>query len=332
MDRDEAPNLMKPAMTIVELATKRLEDMMRAGVKVPWSTAGLEQPEVRELVDSRRPLPSKSGRPAAAVRSLGTSSLAEMATLPMALLPHREEEFSQKVDLDLNGLERSGRIVPTKTRSNLGEEFSHIKRHLLRNARGAEQANSRASLIMITSAFPGEGKTFSSINLAMSMAAEVDTSVLLVDADVVRPAVLAGLGISAQRGLLDVLTDPGIDLGDVILKTNVPKLSILPAGTPNNISTELLASGAMEKLLESLATRYPGRIVIFDAPPLLVTNEAKVLAARVGQVVVIVRASTTPRRAVGQVLAALEHCPVVMTVLNRAHEPEVPLGYGYYHT
>lgn len=231
--------------------------------------------------------------------------------------------------LDLARLERAGYLVPTQTRSALAEEFRCIKRPLLKNARSPDSAAKRLSLIMVTSAFPRDGKTFCAINLAMSMATEIDTSVLLVDADVLRGELLQRLGIEAKKGLLDVLADPSLDLAKVVLKTNVPKLSILPAGTRSHMSTELLASEAMESLLVSLAARYPDRVVIFDSPPLLVTNEAKVLAGRIGQVVLVVAASATPRSAVAQAFAAVEQCPVVMSVLNKTSEPAVPLGYGY---
>ncbi len=231
--------------------------------------------------------------------------------------------------LDLVHLERTGHLVPTQTRSVLAEEFRYMKRALLKNARRADGAASRLPMIMVTSALPGEGKTFFSINLAMSMAAEIDTSVLLVDADVVRPDLMRRLGVDARRGLLDLLVDPSLDVGDVVLETNVPKLSILPAGACNDMATELLASAAMERLLASLSARYPDRIVIFDGPPLLVTNEARVLASRVGQVVLVVLASRTPRAAVKQAFAAAEPCPIVMAVLNKAPEPVAPLGYGY---
>jgi receptor protein-tyrosine kinase len=202
---------------------------------------------------------------------------------------------AMSVNLDLVRLERSGHLVPTQTRSALAEEFRQIKRPLLRHARSADAAARRLSLIMVTSALPLEGKTFCAINLAMSIAAEIDTSVLLVDADVVRPDVPPRLGFRADKGLLDVLGESGTSLAEVVLTTNVPKLSILPAGRRSAMSTELLASAAMERLLISLATEQPDRVVIFDAPPLLLTNEAKVLASRLGQVVLVVHASRTPR-------------------------------------
>lgn len=233
------------------------------------------------------------------------------------------------VRLDLDRLTRSGRIVPPHARTPQAEEFRNMKRQLLRNARMQKNAYERMTLIMVTSSLPREGKTFCAINLALSMAAEIDTSVLLVDADVLQPSVMSRLGIEAEKGLLDVLSEQGLELDDVILQTNVPKLSILPAGTRNAMSSELLACSAMEALLSSLAESDPTRVVIFDTPPLLLANEAKVLASRVGQVLLVVEASTTPRSAVGHSLAALEDCPVVMSVLNKAHQSAVPYGYGY---
>jgi receptor protein-tyrosine kinase len=228
-------------------------------------------------------------------------------------------------------LEQSSHLTPTQARTILAEEFRHIKRPLLKNAHSEDAIAGRLALIMVTSAMPGDGKTFCSINLAMSMAAEVDMSVLLVDGDVVRPdEVLRRLGLRAERGLLDLLTDENLKLSEVVLQTNVPKLLLLPTGKRNELSTELLASEAMDKLLMSLATEYPDLVVIFDSPPLLVTNEAKVLASRVGQVVMVVDGSSETPSVVAQAFAAVEQCPIVMSVLNKAPGTTAPLGYGYY--
>ena len=160
----------------------------------------------------------------------------------------------------------------------------------------------------------------------MSMAAEIDRSVLLVDADVVQPNLLRRLGVPPMPGLLDLLADPTLELSQVVAATNVPKLSILSAGTPNAMSTELLASEAMERLLASMAEDHPDRVVIFDAPPLLLTSEAQVLASRVGQVVMVVEAGRTPRQALAQAFAQLEACPVVMPLLNKAAALGVAAG------
>lgn len=238
---------------------------------------------------------------------------------------------SREVTLDLARLEREGYLVPAQARSQLAEQMRIIKRPLLANARGeSAQALSRPNLIQVVSAMPGEGKTFFAINLAMSIAMEVDLSVLLVDADVLRPSVLARCGIEPARGLMDVLQSPSIELHDVMLRTNVSKLSILPAGTANSQSTELLASGAMEALLDELAAKFSDRIVVFDAPPLIPTTESRVLASRVGQVVMVVEAGKTTHAQVSQAYAAVEQCPVVLSVLNRARGKSGE-AYGYYY-
>lgn len=325
-------------MNIIEQATKRLEQLERAGVSVPWGAAGVTLRGAGVDGDIRHPLADGTPvrmpletTPELAIRQQEAMRVSSLPVTPAALDRPDPVQEAQTVMLDLEGLEQSGHLVPSQVRSTLAEEFRHIKRPLLRNARSKESVENRLSLIMVTSALPKEGKTFCAINLAMSMSIEVDTSVLLVDADVVRPEVLHRLGVDPQKkGLLDLLTDPQLRLSDVVLKTNVPKLSILPAGTRNNMSTELLASEAMGALLVSLAESNPNRIVIFDAPPLLVTTEAKVLASRLGQVVMVVESSGTPRRVAMQAFAAVEQCPIVMSVMNKANEPAGP-GYGDYY-
>jgi receptor protein-tyrosine kinase len=128
-------------------------------------------------------------------------------------------------------------------------------------------------MIMVTSAFPGEGKTFTAANLAMSIAMELDSRVLLVDGDVPNPALLPLLGLREARGLMDVLVSPDVALADVLLRTNVERLSLLPAGRHHRRATELLSSEAMARLIDEMSSRYPDRIVLWDAPPLLPTTE-----------------------------------------------------------
>lgn len=318
-------------MSIVEEATRRLEQLARAGVSVPWSAAGIEHGDVHARVESGgRPAPLPG--PVATVHRLGAGPVPDTAGSGEPLSPRARRPAatpSAKVTIDLQALEASGCLVPGRTRTVLAEEFRHLKRPLLASVRGAGSPAERRALIMVTSAMSGEGKTFCAINLAMSMAAEIDTSVLLVDADVVQPDLLQRLGVEPTRGLLDVLTDPDLEAADVVLATNVPKLSILPAGTPNPMSAELLASDAMERLLASLVQDDVDRVVIFDAPPLLLTSEAQVLASRVGQVVVVVEAGRTSRESVAHAFARLEQCPVVLPLLNKARRSALPLGEGY---
>jgi protein-tyrosine kinase len=249
-----------------------------------------------------------------------------------ASLAHRAEP-STRVSFDLERLRGVGYLVPDQVRSEMAEQFRHLKRPLLKNARAKTgPAGLCSSHIMITSALPGEGKTFSSINLAMSMAMEVDTAVLLIDADVVRPSVFNRLGINIKPpGLLDLLTRDDLPLHEALVSTNVPKLTLMASGERNQRSTELLASTAMDKLLARLAVEYPDHVVIFDAPPLLLTNESPVLATKVGQVVVVVEALKTRRTVIQQAFAALKNCPVVHSVLNKCDEATEGRRYGYYY-
>jgi protein-tyrosine kinase len=239
---------------------------------------------------------------------------------------HSENEPKRGVIIDIAALQEAGTLVPLNARTAASEEFRHIKRPVVKAAM-ATDGDGRQSLVMVTSALPGEGKTFFSLNLAMSLAAEVDTSVLLVDADVLRPSILQSLRVSADRGLLDLLTDDSLLLDDVVLSTNVPKLQILGAGSSRSMISELLASARMEALMTQLRSKR--RIVVFDGPPLLVTNEARVLAANAGQVIFVVDAESTPQKAVARALESVHACPVVHVVLNRSQPSDSMYGYGY---
>lgn len=324
-------------MGIIEQAAKRLEELQQGGVEVPWSAAGLSEERFNEVLGRKGAAVPRAEAPAARgeVTSLPAAAMQRQAGAPGTpaadrAIPSGSRESANRVDIDLGRLARMGYLAPDLVRSDLALEFRQIKRPLLGNAVDRETSKGRNALIMVTSALPGEGKTFCAVNLAMSMAMEVDTSVLLVDADVIRPTVLERLGLPAARGFLDVLTDSRIDLADVMLRTNVPKLSLLPAGTRNDRSTELLASAAMDRMLMELATRYSDRIVILDAPPLLLTTESRVLASAVGQVLIVVDSDNTPTSKVEQAFATVQDCPLVMSVLNKCAEPEHRHGYyGY---
>jgi len=242
-----------------------------------------------------------------------------------------QARHSKLVQIDLERLAAAGYVTPSAPRSRLADEMRVIKRPLIGNAQGKSAAPIQsANLVMVTSAVPGEGKTFMAINLAISIAMELDTTVLLVDADVARPAIPDRLGLSHDKGLLDLLTRKDLDVADVMLRTNVDRLSILPAGTPHSRATELLASETMTLLLEEMANRYPDRILIFDAPPLLSSTESRVLATHMGQIVLVVEAERTPQASVKQALATVEQCPVVMTVLNKIERSQSSSYYGNY--
>jgi protein-tyrosine kinase len=152
---------------------------------------------------------------------------------------------------------------------------------------------------------------------------------LLVDADVARPSIPRELGFQSQAGLMDLLVDNTLDLAQLVMPTNVEKLSILPAGRRHRQATEFLASASMSRLLEQISARYPDRIIIFDSPPLLVTTESRVLASYMGQVVVVVEAGRTPRESVNEALSTIESNEVVGLVLNKAQSVRAGSEYRY---
>jgi len=291
--------------SLIEQAAQRLEQLRRAGVLVP------------EVADPGAPM-----RPDVAVPA--------HAALQEPESPKEPAATSRRVGIDLEKLQSSGIVTPNAQRSRVADEFRVIKRPLISNATGRGAAALRhGNLIMVTSAVPGEGKSFTSLNLAMSIAAELDHTVMLVDADVARPSILRMLGLPDAPGLLDLLEGKA-EMSDVLLKTDVDKLTILPSGTPHARATELLASDAMRLLLDDISKRYPDRIVIFDSPPLLMTTEARVLASQMGQVVLVVQAEKTLQADVQQALSTIETCPVKMMLLNRVQaEGKGAYGYGY---
>lgn len=281
----------------------RLQQLRQAGVDVPDMEA-----------------PAAPARASVVARSAPAE--------PVRAEPAAPTQVSRRVELDLAAIGDAGYITPTAPRSTLADQFRVIKRPLITNALGKGEATlTHGNLIMITSALAGEGKTYTAVNLAMSIAAELDHTVMLVDADVARPSVLRVLGLPQGPGLLDVL-EGKVDVAGALLRTNVDKLTVLPSGTPHPRATELLASDAMSHLLEDMATRYPDRIIIFDSPPLLLTTEARVLATHMGQIVIVVQAGRTLQSDVTHALSTIESCPIRLMLLNRART-DGPGGYGY---
>lgn len=237
------------------------------------------------------------------------------------------------IELDPEKLLREGITPYSDNPETVVDEFRRIKRPLLRAAfeeyEGGKKERPK-NTVMIASALAGEGKTFTAMNLAMSIAMERDRTVLLIDGDVAKPHISRMLGVAARPGLMDLLKDHSMNIGDVLLQTDMPSLKIIPAGERDRQAAELLASQRMEAVVEELATRYSDRIVLFDSPPVLQTSEAQALAALVGQVVLVVQAGQTPQRAVAGVMELLADVDVKM-VLNKCRLPDSSPYYGGYH-
>lgn len=322
-------------MSIIEKAARRIDQERGQAAPLPVAAtpAQVSAPvaadaalEVLEPVAVAAPvLPSPTAVPA--------SSAAPVLDADASTAADTDLRQPRKVELDLATMRASGMVTAAGGRTSLVEDFRIIKRPLLKRA-FAERAKGEnpANLIMLTSSLPGEGKTYCAINLAMSIAMELDHTVLLVDADVARPSVLRTLGLPAQRGLMDLLVDDKLDVSDVLLRTNVDTLSILAAGTSTPRATELLASSTMTSLVHEIANRYPDRIVIFDSPPLLLTSEARALASHMGQIVVVVEAQKTTQHAVSEALRQLEGCPNVNLIYNKTRDiPGIEETYDYHY-
>lgn len=306
-------------MSIIEKAASRIDLRSAAAAHTP------PQDKADKTVDALHEAPAaqaaaSAAQPAPSARTAETARPAQKSS-------------TRRVELDLDRMRDMGMVTAAGGRTRLLEDFRVIKRPLIQRAFAERKPGDKpGNLIMVTSSLPGEGKTYCAINLAMSIAMELDHTVLLVDADVARTSVLRALGLPAHRGLMDLLLDDKLDMADVMLRTNVDTLSILPAGTSNPRATELLASSTMSALVNEIANRYPDRVVIFDSPPLLLTSESRVLASHMGQIAMVVEAQTTTQHAVKEALHQLEGYPNVNLIYNKTREfPGIEETYDYHY-
>jgi protein-tyrosine kinase len=313
-------------MSIIEKAVNKLSRTDPAFAAPPAPTPAPER-LVEQSVRAAEAAP-----PAARAEKMTPDAPRVERAADFSALPRESTSAAMPQSINRARIKKMGLVTPDGERSQIAEEFRLIKRPLLMNAFGQGAAPLRnGNLIMVTSSLPGEGKSFCAINLAISIAMEMDRTVLLVDADVAKPRIPQYLGLHTERGLLDVLRDDQLALADVLIKTDIDNLTILPAGRTYRQATELLASEAMNSLIQDIQHRYPDRIVIFDSPPLLATSEASVLAAHMGQIVMVVEAEKTPQVALKEALAQIESCEVIGMVLNKTTTlPGANYYYGYY--
>ena len=261
----------------------------------------------------------------AAVRATGGLGTRRLEAAADSAAPERI------LSIDLDALRVAGLLPPAHQERELAQQFRQIKRPLINIAlgRGVEPLP-EGNLVMVASAVPGEGKTFTSLNLALSVRLEEDVTVLLVDGDVVNPRLSQILGADDARGLLDVIKDPNLSIGSAILQTDIPGLSFLPAGHQDPNATELLASSRMLEVVAQLATQDPSRLVLFDSAPLLLTTESQALTQVAGQILVVVRADQTPQHVVLEAIDTLAQSKSVSLVLNQSmKQPHAGYYYRY---
>lgn len=244
--------------------------------------------------------------------------------------PPFDENDPRFLHIDLRKLYSQGYVAPDGISNRIAEEFRVIKRPLLLNAfPRTGPKDPKNHVIMITSAQPGEGKTFTAINLSMSIASEPDLNVLLIDTDSHNQDMERLLGIKNRPGLIDVLADDSLSISSVMLRTNIPNLTVVPCGQRHSMETELMASQRMIDVVDDIALRYPDRVIIFDTVPALSSSVAGVLALHVGQVVVVVEAEVTQRQSLEETIAIVSGCKNVSLLLNKCRYQEAG-SFGYY--
>ena len=239
-----------------------------------------------------------------------------------------------QLTLDRGRLASFGIAIPSSARSRTVEEFRLVKRNLMAAWPRCDLTGDRRSgrLIMITSARPGEGKTFTSINLALAFASERDVKALLVDVDTQHPGLPKIFGIPGEKGIVDVLAG-NLELSEVLIQTNLPNLMLLPAGRGGPHVPELLSSREMEALLVELMQRLSDRFIIIDTPPCMASSDAAALAPLVGQIVFVVEAHSTQQAEIEAALTMLSACPQISLLLNKSDTlaSEHFGSYGYYY-
>lgn len=298
-------------MSIVERALKRLQQSSQAAAE-----AAARPPAA--------PVQRKAG-PAASPPRMGRETVVQQQI----------GNPEKSIHIDFDQLRHAGLLPPEHQQREIAHQYRLLKRPILKYAFGADAppAESRAAsprTLMVTSALPGEGKTFTAINLALSLALEKDHSVVLVDGDAPKPHVSQAFGIGSEPGLLDLLINPAMQVKSAVLPTDVRGLYLLPIGRRSESATELLASARMRQVIDELERLDDNLIVLLDSPPILLTSEAQVLASLFGQAVVVVRAGGTPQQAVVDALGLIGEGPHVGLVLNQAlHDNNVGGYYGY---
>ena len=236
-----------------------------------------------------------------------------------------------KIVFNFEDMESKGFLTPSSIESQVAEEYRRIKRPILKNAFESSAGTPNSNIMLVTSSVPNEGKTFTALNLAMSISMERDKTVLLVDGDLQVAGLTNEFNLKGAAGLTEMLNHEGVELADIIHRTNIDNLKIIPAGDRKSHSAELLASNDMQLLLSDLSNKYPDRIIIFDSPPLLARSESSSLAKVLGQVVVVVEAEQTLQSTVKEALEQLEDCEIVNLVLNKRHNrPGMSYHAGYY--
>lgn len=252
--------------------------------------------------------------------------------IPESVIPiarkKKVEIDGEKHHLDESNLIHRGLLAPLDQAIPVADEFRRIKRPLIDNAiKHGPEHDDHMNLIMVASPLPGAGKTFCSVNLAASISLERELTVLLVDADVAKPHISDAFGLGEVPGLIDILVDESMSVDEVLVRTDLNDIQVLPAGCKHSQSTELLASDRMAEVMHELATRYPDRLIVMDSPPLMITSEAQAVARQVGQIALVVEAGVTTNQQIQESLDVLSPDKAINIILNKSLYSQ---SSGYY--
>lgn len=233
---------------------------------------------------------------------------------------------AKRISIEPSQLRAAGYLPEEGEERRFADYYRAIKRPLIQKALTIDGA-AELRLILVSSALPGEGKTFTTLNLALSMAREHDISVLLVDADVPKAHISRAFGVESEPGLIDALRNESCDVDSLVFRTNVPGLDMLPSGGSVEGATELIASARMARVAAQLSQRNPRRLILFDSSPVLVSSEARALLHIPGQIVLVARSGQTPTRALLDAIALMDKKKISGLVLNDA----ATAASGAYH-
>ncbi len=243
--------------------------------------------------------------------------------------------LTRTMALDRGQLARSGISLPDTASNRIVEEFRIIKRNIMvgwQSSENLREVGISSRIIMITSARPREGKTFSSVNLALAFASEHNLAVVLIDADTMRKGIARSLGTPSEPGLTEVLAGQ-IELADALIQTDIPNLIVLPCGASDSRTPELLASRATSILFSQLAERYPDHVILLDSPPCLASSDPASLASMVGQIIFVIEAGHTQQEEIESSLSLISSCTRISLLLNKseARTSEHFGAYSYYY-
>lgn len=306
------------------IAPKSVHLVERAAERLRQS--GALEGSAAQLLEPERHRPPTASVPPPPPRDEPPSRMADVPVADVLVTDAPSHDLEELVEararpprtlIDMGGLARAGMFDWTHGRSRISEEFRLAQRQLLRTAFSPTAEAGLSNLLMVTSARPGEGKSFTALNLAGSVALQGDHHVLLIDSDAKRDSICQALSLADAPGLLDLAADPSMDASEVILSTEIDNLSILPVGQERGRSSELFASREMTQLIQRLGRRYADRLLILDAAPCLSTSDPAALAPIVGQILFVVEAERTQRDEVEAALDLIQACPLIMLLLNK---------------